>query len=43
MKCIICKGTGRVDADIPISMIPDVNNCSFKEDCVKCNGTGVLI
>ena len=42
MKYIICNGTGIVDADIPISMIPDVNNCRFTEECIKCRGTGKI-
>ena len=40
VQCTNCKGTGRVNADIPISMVPDVNNCNFTEECSKCKGTG---
>lgn len=36
-KCKRCKDTGRVDANIPISMIPDISNCNFTDLCPDCN------
>jgi len=35
-RCERCNGTGKINARIPYSMIPDVGNCSFKEDCPDC-------
>ena len=37
-KCKKCNGTGKINANIPISMIPDVGNTSFKDDCPDCGG-----
>lgn len=42
IECPRCHGKKRVNADIPLWAVPDVNNCSFTEECPICKGIGYL-